>query len=87
MQLSNQQILRVPVETKSGYRLGVVASFEIDAEQQIIARYVVRPALVPRVLARELIISAAQVVSLTNKKMVVEDGVMPARVAEASPAI
>lgn len=87
MQLSNQQILGVPVETKNGYRLGVVASFEIDAEQQRVARYIVKPALVPRMLARELVINAAQVISLTNKKMTVEDGVQPLRAAETSPAV
>lgn len=87
MQLSHRQILGLSVETQSGQKLGVVASFEIDTEQQVILRYIVRPALVPRLLAKELIISAGQVVSLTNEKMVVVDGVVPVRAAEASPAV
>lgn len=87
MQLSSQQILGLPVETKSGFRLGVVSFFEIDADQQTITRYTVRPALVPRVLARELIIGAAQVISLTNKKIIVEDGLAPSRAAEVSPVV
>ena len=42
MQLSHRQILGIPVETKSGQKLGVVVSFEIDSEQQIVSRYVVK---------------------------------------------
>ncbi|OGL68487.1 hypothetical protein A3E96_00905 [Candidatus Uhrbacteria bacterium RIFCSPHIGHO2_12_FULL_46_13] len=64
-----------------------MASFELDSEQQIVSRYIVRPALVPRLLAKELIISAGQVVGLTNEKMVVVDSVVPVGAAEASPAI
>ena len=74
MNLSPHQVLGLPVETKSGTRLGIIVDFEIDSDQQVVARYMVKPAFVPRVLARELIIGASQVVSITNKKMVVEDG-------------
>jgi sporulation protein YlmC with PRC-barrel domain len=76
MQLSCRQIVGLPVETRSGLRLGVVASLEIDAEQQAVARYLVRPALLPRLLARRLVVNAAQVVSLTDEKLVVEDGLV-----------
>ena len=87
MQLSHRQILGIPVETKSGQKLGVVVSFEIDSEQQIVSRYVVKPALVPRILASELIINAVQVISLTNEKLIVEDSVVSVSAAETSAAI
>jgi sporulation protein YlmC with PRC-barrel domain len=87
MQLSHRQLLHLPVETKSGARLGVVASFEIDSEQQVVTRYTVRTAPLPKFLADELIIAPSQVVSITNEKMVVEDGVMPVAATDATPAL
>ena len=87
MQLSHRQIIKLPVETRSGQKLGVVVSFELDSERQSILRYVVKPAMVPRLLANELIISATQVISLTNEKMLVDDAVLPQREAEPSPVV
>lgn len=86
MQLSSRQVIGLPVETKSGLKLGVVADFEIDTEQQAVARYVVKPALVPRLLARELMVGASQVVSITNEKIIVEDGVVSEPNAVTTPA-
>lgn len=84
MYISHRQILGLPVETKSGQKLGVVACFEIDTNEQVVSRYIIKPALMPRLLARELVINAAQVVSLTNEKMVVEDNIVPE--ADVAPA-
>lgn len=87
MQLSHRQILGLPVETKSGQKLGVVAYFELDSEQQTVSRYIIKPALMPRILAKELIISAGQVISLNNARMIVDDTVIPAEATEAYPAV
>ena len=66
-------------------KLGVVAGFEIDAEQQTVACYVIKPALVPRFLTRDLIVGARQVVALTNAKMIVDDGTVPDRNVVTTP--
>jgi hypothetical protein len=85
MRLTHQQLLRLPVETASGLKLGVVAAFEVDAEQQVVACYYVRASLLARPFARELVVAASQVVSLSAARMVVADSVAPTALAAATP--
>lgn len=85
MILRYQQLLHLPVETISGLKLGFIIAFDVETEQQVVTRYYVRAGLLARPFASELIISASQVVSLTNEKMVVEEAVAPAALA-ATPA-
>lgn len=85
MRLSLPQILRLPVETQSGLNLGVVGDVVVDAEQHVVSHYIVKPALVPRMFAHELIVATSQVISLTNEKMIVEDGLVPNSAVAAAP--
>ncbi|PIS42817.1 MAG: hypothetical protein COT24_01655 [Candidatus Kerfeldbacteria bacterium CG08_land_8_20_14_0_20_40_16] len=74
MKISNKKIIHLPVFTKSGKELGKVAGFEIDVDAQTITRYYVKSSnLIAELFAKELIIAAAQVISITEEKMTVED--------------
>jgi len=69
-------LLKLPVETKSGVRLGRVAGFEFDVENQAVLRYRVRPkGLAARMLKKPFLVAREQVLSIDAEKMVVEDAV------------
>lgn len=77
MYLNSKAIRNLPVMTKSGSFLGKIKEIEIDAETQNISRYfVVSNQMVKRLANKELIIASAQVLSIDNEKMVVEDNLV-----------
>lgn len=74
--LDEKSLLKLPVETRSGLRLGRVAGFEVDPASQMIVRYRVRPkGLSARILKAPLLVAREQVLEMTDEKMVVEDAV------------
>ena len=74
--LDDKTLLKLPVVTKSGTRLGRVNGFEFDVDAQAIVRYHVRPqGLAARMLKHPLIVTREQVLSIDAEKMVVDDGV------------
>ena len=85
MQLSHKQLIHLSVETESGTRLGSIVEVVLDSEQHVVVRYVVRSGPLPRPLAAELLVAPAQVVSLSNEKMVVEDNLAPSVLAAVAP--
>ena len=76
MNLTKQELIDLPVYTRSNQHLGKVVDFGLNSSTHMISQYYVRSTdLIRGLLTKELIINQAQVVSLTNKKMVVEDSV------------
>jgi len=76
MILSHKNLLNLPVETKSGQNLGTISHFDLEADEQRIFRYYVKSSrIISGLLNKELIISAGQVVSINEKKMIVEDSI------------
>ena len=76
MNLTKQELIDLPVYTRSNQHLGKVVDFGLDSSTHMISQYYVRSTdLIRGLLTKELIISQSQVVSLTNKKMIVEDSV------------
>ena len=74
MFINSSQLKNLPVYAKSGDFLGRVEEAEIDANSQMIARYIVKSSrIVKRLTSQKLVIAASQVVSLDSKKLVVED--------------
>lgn len=64
----------LPVETKSGMRLGRVVGAEIDEASHLIVTYLVQPGRIARPLVRTpLRISRTQVLSITASRMIVDD--------------
>lgn len=69
MMLSSQTLLRLPVVTRNGVRLGKIVGFDFEAETQTIMRYHVRRTF----FRTQFLISRTQVVSINEKEMIVED--------------
>lgn len=78
--------LRLPVHTESGHFLGSVVDVSIDPDSQLVTIFHVKPnRLVPDVMWSPLLIHRNQVISLSEKGLVVEDAVTRAKQANASP--
>jgi uncharacterized protein YrrD len=73
MRISYGQLKKLPVETKSGDMLGHVGDVVIDVDGQNIAQYEVKSSMLS---TKKYIISREQVVSITSKKVIVEDAVV-----------
>ncbi|MFH1146064.1 MAG: PRC-barrel domain-containing protein [bacterium] len=74
MEISTNQIIGLPVVTVSGQDLGVVRSVVLNNKE--VVKYIVAPSsLVKKLLSGDLIIASEQVVSITEKEMLVEDTV------------
>ncbi len=82
MRLSFKQLKHLSVETRSGTFLGHVHELTIDATGQMILQYTVRTSLIDR---HEYLIHREQVISVSEKKMIVDDGVKKA--TEQPPAV
>ena len=77
MQLTLKQLKNLPIYTKSNDCLGKIEDIEINSQTQNISLYIVKSSqLTKRLADKKLLIAASQVISLDNKKMVVEDGVV-----------
>lgn len=78
MVLENQDLINLPVYTKSGQNLGRINHFEIEEDSQTIIRYYVKSGLIQGLWKKQLIIQRSQVISINKEKMVVEDSVKQA---------
>ncbi len=74
--LQNKKIIGLPVYTQSNFYLGKISSFEVDPISQMIINYYLKGNLIKKIVQGELIINREQVISLDEKKMVVEDNVI-----------
>jgi len=69
-----KQLKNLPVYTKNKDFLGKIKDVEINCENHSISRYIIKNSdVVKRIAGEEIIISPSQIVSLDDKKMVVED--------------
>lgn len=74
MILKKQDIINLPVYTQSNDHLGQVVDFELSSDTHTIEKYIIRSGLiVGRILHKDLLVSPSQVISITTKKMIVED--------------
>lgn len=72
--LRHDVLIGLPVLTESGTRLGSISCIELDPEQHTVTHYRVKPTNPIRdLVAPDLLIAPAQVVSLDRKAMIVED--------------
>ncbi len=86
--MSDEQLFKLPVYTKSGLHLGRLVGFEIEIESQMITHYQVRPkGLSARLFKTPLLVAREQVVSITEEKMIVEDNVEKAIELEKAKAM
>jgi len=75
MTLENQDLINLPVYTKSGQNLGRVDHFEIDQSSHTILRYYIKSGLLKGLWQEQLIVHRSQVISINKEKMIVEDNV------------
>lgn len=73
MLLEYKQIIGLPVETKSGERLGKVAGFSLESDSQAVHQYQVGSLGLGKLFAKDLLIHRDQVISLDDKKVLVDD--------------
>jgi sporulation protein YlmC with PRC-barrel domain len=75
MYINHQKLIHLPVVTESGTKLGHVYDLEIDIETHQIRKYMVGP----RFIGKETyLITPAQIKSITEEKMIVEDTITKA---------
>lgn len=88
--INHRHLINLPVYTQSQQYLGRVCGFELNTNSHLIYKYFVsKSGLVKELLnalSREvdLEIASAQVVSLDNEKMIVEDNVVADKTEQAA---
>lgn len=73
MYINQQKLIRLPVFTESGEKLGHVHDFEIDIETHQIRKYIVTSGFINR---DTYLVTPMQIVSITDEKIVVEDTII-----------
>jgi len=77
MIINKSKLIGLSVFTQMGEPLGKVGGFEIDTDTHKIERYHIKSRdLIKELFGHELIVSASQVISISEEKMIVEDGVI-----------
>ncbi len=83
MRLSDKQLQKLRVFTKSKHSLGWVCGFQIDSDQHTVEYYFVGNHSVIRCLwQKKLMIHRSQVISIDNSTMIVDDAFVPKAVPE-----
>jgi len=79
MKISWSQLHHLPVQTESGQKVGIIEGVTIDIDAHAVTHYEIKPAKVLAALfSRTLLISPAQVVSISAELMIVKDSVAAA---------
>lgn len=77
MEINQQQLKKIQVETKSGRVLGQVVDFELDVDTGVIVRYYVKSKIpLAGLFEDKLIINREQIIDFDDQKMVVEDNLL-----------
>jgi sporulation protein YlmC with PRC-barrel domain len=71
MLLNAKKIIGLPVETNNGTKVGKVADINLDIDSHIVNSYAIKGGFISN---ENLLIGRTQVVSISNKKMTIEDG-------------
>ena len=82
-----KEIINLNVYTQSGYYLGRIVDLEIDPDNSRIEKYIIKSRNFIKNLFQDcLVINYTQVISISKKKMIVEDSVKRVKQAVPSPA-
>lgn len=85
---NNQKIVGLPVYTQSEILLGTVVNFEADVSTSQIIKYFVKSKNpIKNLFQGQLEIAANQVISIDDKKMIVEDSWRKVKEPELRPII
>lgn len=84
MRMRDAELRGLPVVTERGEKVGKVAAIVLDIERHEVVHYVVaKSRLLSALLPDDLLIAPAQVVSVDEERMVVEDNAVAEKVAKA----
>lgn len=90
MKVNSKEMAGVQAETRSGWPVGKVASFDFDADTGHLQAVRVKPGgLVANLLGEELLVSWDAVISMSEEKVVITDASVPERaraIARTEPA-
>ncbi len=78
MLLSIKKIIGLPVETSDGTKIGKVADINLDIESHIVNSYAIKSGFIS---GENLIIRRTQVISINDKKMIIEDGAIREKIS------
>jgi len=91
MIVNTKDMVGIPVETRSGERVGKVASFDLDqATGHLMSLHVKSRGLVHGLMADELLVPWTSILEMSLKKVVIQDGAVIAHqgsLATASPPV
>lgn len=73
------KLLDLPVYTESGIKLGKIFDVELDIENHLVLRYLVRPNFISM---QHFLIQVTQVKEVTDEKIIVDDSVAPVSLEE-----
>jgi hypothetical protein len=83
MLISDNDLKKIRVETQSGQYLGIPLGFDLETDTGMIEKYYVKnKKIIGGLFENKLIINKSQIISLDDKKMIVEDGVVKIAVKE-----
>ncbi len=84
MRMRDAELRGLPVVTERGEKVGKIAAVVIDIDVHAVVHYVVaKSRLLSALLPDDLLIAPAQVVSVDEERMVVEDNAVAEKVAKA----
>lgn len=83
--ITSKRLIGLQVFTESGIFVGKVFDLEINLESHAILRYIIKSRL-GAIVAKELIITPAEIVSISAEKMIIKDGTVR-ELAEARGAV
>jgi uncharacterized protein YrrD len=75
MLIASDDLIGLPVFTQGGDGLGKIDSFDVNIDNGLIVNYYVKTGLIKELWHEKLMISSAQVISISKEKMVVDDNV------------
>lgn len=76
MLIRSDKLIGKPVITQSGEHLGKVLELYINTDTQEIEQYEVQSSIVKSLFGKKLLIHRRQVIDITEKAVVVEDGLI-----------
>ncbi len=84
MKISWQQLKNLPVYTEMGQKIGVVCGVEVDVDNHTVINYEIVTNRVLIIFIKHILIGNNSVVSITAKKMIVKDSVVPVKTKTTS---
>lgn len=84
MYINLPKLMRLPVITESGTKLGRIYDIKLELPAQAVTGYLVRSSALSR---QNFLIKPTQIVKITAEEIVVEDALLKEKTGEARPVL